>query len=215
MTGAVLLPTIGFAQTPPANEPEKVTDTIVITASRGEGGISTGTLGSSATVIQPVDLQNRQTVIVSDVLRDVPGISVNRTGPVGGLTQVRMRGAEGNHTLMLIDGIEAADPYFGEYDFATLTSDPGARVEILRGEQSALYGSDAIGGVINYITASGREMSGFAARLEGGSFGTIDGAVRGAGNAIDAGGSYTNSAFYALAGANYAALDDRSFRADE
>ena len=286
MTGAVLLPTIGFAQTPPANEPEKVTDTIVITASRGEGGISTGTLGSSATVIQPVDLQNRQTVIVSDVLRDVPGISVNRTGPVGGLTQVRMRGAEGNHTLMLIDGIEAADPYFGEYDFATLTSDPGARVEILRGEQSALYGSDAIGGVINYITASGREMPGFAARLEGGSFGTIDGAVRGAGtvgdldyavggsyssirgyvvapggerdigskigtrngkfgyqsgdltlravarynytdadintqdysitgNAIDAGGSYTNSAFYALAGANYAALDDRSFRADE
>ncbi len=268
------------AETDSAEGTQKVTDTIVVTAARGTTDISTATLGSSATVIQPVDLQNRQTIIVSDVLRDVPGISVNRTGPVGGLTQVRIRGAEGNHTLVLIDGIEAADPYQGEYDFATLTSDPGARIEILRGEQSALYGSDAIGGVINYITASGREMPGIAARLEGGSFGTIDGAVRAGGvagdldytvggsysgirgfvvapggsrdigskigtlngklgyqigdlklravarynhtdadlntqdyavtgNAIDAGGSYTNSAFYGLIGATYAALDGR------
>lgn len=284
-TIAVSLLALGWAgtahaQSDPTGDTPKVTDTIVVTAARGSANISTATLGSSATVIQSVDLLNRQTVIVSDVLRDVPGISVNRTGPVGGLTQVRMRGAEGNHTLMLIDGIEAADPYFGEYDFATLTSDPGARIEILRGEQSALYGSDAIGGVINYITASGREMPGFAARVEGGSFGTANGAVRGAGtigdldyvlggsysgirgyvvapggsrdigskigtlngkfgyqvgdltlravarynytdadlnnqdyvvtgNAIDAGGSYTNSAFYALVGANYAALDGR------
>lgn len=280
MTGALLLPNVAFAQTAPADDGDKVTDTIVITASRGEGGISTATLGSSATVLQPIDLRNRQTVIVSDILRDVPGIAVNRTGAVGGKTQIRIRGAEANHTLVLIDGIEAADPYAGEYDFATLTADPGARVEILRGEQSALYGSDAIGGVINYITASGREMPDFAAQVEGGSFGTVDGAVRGGGtvgdfdyviggayssiggyvvapggkrdigskigtlngkigyqlgdltlravarynhtdadvndqdyfltgNAIDAGGTYTNSAFYALVGANYAALDGR------
>ncbi|MGE4321637.1 MAG: TonB-dependent receptor plug domain-containing protein [Sphingobium sp.] len=279
-TGAFLLPTAALAQGGSLDAPEKVTDTIIVTASRGAAGISTATLGSSATVLQAMDLQNRQTVILSDVLRDVPGISVNRTGPVGGLTQIRIRGAEGNHTLVLIDGIKASDPYQGEYDFATLTADPGARVEILRGEQSALYGSDAIGGVVNYITASGRDMPGFAARVEGGSFGTVNGAVRGGGvagnldymiggsyssvdgyvvapggsrnigstigtlngklgyqagqvtlravarynhtdaelndqdylvtgNAVDQGGSYRNSAFYALVGANYQTQDGR------
>lgn len=190
----------GDAATPDTN---KVTDTIVVTASRAEGGISTATLGASATVLLPVDLENRQTVIVSDVLRDVPGIAVSRLGGVGGMTQVRMRGAEANHTLVLIDGIEAADPYQGEYYFDSLTSDPGARVEVLRGEQSALYGSDAIGGVINYITPSGREMPGFAARVEGGSFDTVDGAVRGAGvvGNLDyaLGGSYSGVGGYVVA----------------
>lgn len=177
-------------------------DTIVVTASRGEG-IAIDTLGSSVTVIKPVDLVDRQTVIVSDVLRDVPGVSVNRTGPVGGLTQVRIRGAEGDHTLVLIDGIEAADAYSGDYSFAMLVSDPGARIEVLRGEQSALYGSDAIGGVINYITADGREMPGVAGRIEGGSFGTVHGALRvaGAGGDFDyaLGGSYAGAEGYVVA----------------
>mgnify|MGYP001604699915 CR=1 FL=1 len=120
MSGALLLPASGLTHAAFADEPSKVTDTIVVTASRGASGISTATLGSSATVIQPIDLENRQTVILSDVLRDVPGISVNRTGAVGGKTQIRIRGAEANHTLVLIDGIEAADPYAGEFDFALL-----------------------------------------------------------------------------------------------
>jgi len=275
---ALSWPGIAYAEADAASS--DVDGTIVVTASRSGDAVPVRLLGSSVTVIQPVDLKDRQTVIISDVLRDVPGISVNRTGPVGGITQVRIRGAEGNHTLVLIDGIEASDSYSGEYDFATLTSDPGARVEILRGEQSSLYGSDAIGGVINYITSSGREMPGFAARIEGGSFGAANGAVRGAGtvgdldyavggsysgirgyfvapegsrdigskigtlngkfgyqvgdltlramarynytdadinnqdylvtgNAVDAGGSYTNSVVYALAGVTYKALDGR------
>jgi vitamin B12 transporter len=202
LTTAQMLATPALAQTATTDD-ATVTDTVVVTAARAPGGISTATLGSSATVLTGQDLSDRQTVIVSDVLRDVPGISVNRTGAVGGMTQVRIRGAESNHTLVLIDGIEAADPYYGEYDFASLTADPGARVEVLRGEQSALYGSDAIGGVINYITPTGREMPGFAGRIEAGSFNTVDGAVRGAGTVGDfdyaVGGSYSGIGGYVVA----------------
>ncbi|HXJ01843.1 MAG TPA: TonB-dependent receptor, partial [Micropepsaceae bacterium] len=160
-----------------ANE---VPERVVVSASL-LGAVPNDLLTSSATVLTPLDLELRQTEIVSDVLRDVPGVAVNRSGAVGAFTQVRIRGAESNHTLVLIDGIKASDPFFGEFDFATLIADDVARVEVLRGEQSALYGSDAIGGVIQYITATGADSPGFRARAEGGSFGTFDGSVRYAG----------------------------------
>ncbi len=168
-------------------------ENVVITASR-LGGIRSDLLGSSATVLQPVDLEERQIVIVSDVLRDVPGIAVSRTGPVGQFTQVRIRGAESNHTLVLIDGIKAGDPFFGEFQFETLITDDVAKVEVLRGEQSALYGSDAIGGVIHYITATGAEAPGFRARAEGGSFGSANASARYAG--VEAGLDYALSVAY-------------------
>jgi vitamin B12 transporter len=160
--------------------PDELTQ-VVITATRSGDGIRADLLGSSFTLLEPVDLEQRQTRVVSDILRDVPGMAVNRTGGVGGLTEVRMRGAESRHTLVLIDGIEASDPFAGRFDFATLMADDVARVEVLRGQQSALYGSDAIGGVINYITVSGKDAPGVRARLEGGSFGTYDAAFRAAG----------------------------------
>src|SRR5258706_16185364 len=153
---------------------------VLVTASR-LGGIRSDLLGSSATVLEPIDLQLRQTVIVSDILRDVPGVAVSRAGPVGQFTQVRIRGAEANHTLVLIDGIKASDPFYGEFEFETLIADDVAKIEVLRGEQSALYGSDAIGGVIHYITATGAEAPGLRGRLEGGSFGSVNGSLREAG----------------------------------
>lgn len=156
-------------------------DEIIVTATRSGEGIPLDQLGASVTVIDAAAMEERQTRIVSDVLRDVPGVAVSRTGAIGGLTQVRIRGTEGNHVLVLIDGIEVADPYYGEYDFGTLIADPDARIEVLRGQQSSLYGSDAIGGVINYITLSGAEAPGISARVEGGSFGTFSGAARAAG----------------------------------
>jgi vitamin B12 transporter len=170
-------------------------DEIIVTASRSGEGVKADQLGGSVTVIDDEALNQRNTRIVSDVLRDVPGVAVNRLGAVGGQTQIRIRGTEGNHVLVLIDGIEAADPYQGEYDFGTLLADADARIEVLRGQQSALYGSDAIGGVIHYMTLSGAEAPGFSARLEGGSFGTINGTARAAG---------VSGAFdYALSGSAY------------
>lgn len=160
---------------------------IVVTASRAPGGLTRAQLGGSVTLLQPLDLRLRQTRTVSDVLRDVPGISVSRLGGVGGQTQVRLRGSESNHTLVLIDGLEASDPFQGEFDFSALIADDVARIEVLRGQQSALYGSDAIGGVINYLTVSGTEAPGARGRIEAGSFDTTEGALRiaGADGALD------------------------------
>jgi vitamin B12 transporter len=165
-----------LAQVTDMEPPERV----LVTASL-LGAVRTDLLGSSATIIEPIDLQNRQIRIVSDALRDVPGVAVNRLGAVGQFTAVRLRGAEGNHTLTLIDGIKASDPFSGEFDYGTLIADDVARIEVLRGEQSALYGSDAIGGVIHYITPSGAEAPGLRVRAEGGSFGTTNTALRVAG----------------------------------
>lgn len=169
-------------------------ESVVVSASR-LGAMRSDLLGSSLTVLSVGDLESRQTQVVSDILRDVPGVEVSRTGPVGGLTQIRMRGAEGNHTLVLIDGIKASDPFYGEFDFATLIADDVAKVEVLRGQQSALYGSDAIGGVISYITASGADAPGIRGRAEGGSFGTAQLSARAAG--------VTSGLDYALSGTYY------------
>jgi vitamin B12 transporter len=168
-------------------------DTIVVTATRSGDAIPIDLIGTSVTVIGDQDMLDRQTRVVSDVLRDVPGVAVNRTGAVGGTTDVRIRGAESNHTLVFIDGIKADDPYNGQFDFGTLFNDEASRIEVLRGQQSSLYGSDAIGGVISYTTLSGREAPGFMARAEGGSMGTFSGGARAAGTV---GGTFD----YALSG---------------
>ena len=163
-----------------AQESDDPPERVLVTASL-LGSVRSDLLGSSATVLEPIDLENRQVRIVSDVLRDVPGVAVTRLGAVGQFTQVRLRGAEGNHTLALIDGIEVSDAFAGEFDFSLLSADELAKIEVLRGEQSALYGSDAIGGVIHYITLTGTEAPGIRARVEGGSFGTANTALRIAG----------------------------------
>ena len=180
---AALLSALAFISTQAAAQSASVTspqEQVLVTASR-LGGIRSDLLGSSATILEPIDLELRQTVIVSDILRDVPGVAVSRAGPVGQFTQVRMRGAEADHTLVLIDGIKASDPFYGEFEFETLIADDVAKIEVLRGEQSALYGSDAIGGVIHYITATGAEAPGLRGRIEGGSSGTVNGSLREAG----------------------------------
>lgn len=178
-------------------------ETIIVTGSRSGAAVPVDKLGASVTVLDAEALDERQTRVVSDILRDVPGVAVSRTGAIGGLTQLRLRGSEGNHVLVLIDGIKASDPYYGEFDFGTLIADPEAKVEVLRGQQSSLYGSDAIGGVIQYITLTGREAPGFSARAEGGSFGTFTGGIRAAGVSGDldyaVSGSYYHTGGYPTA----------------
>jgi vitamin B12 transporter len=147
---------------------------ILVSASR-DGSLARDSFVGSALVITADQLDQRQTRDIADVLRDVPGVAV---AGVAGQTQIRLRGAEANHVLVLVDGIEVSDPFAGEFDIGTLQAEVGARVEVLRGPQSALYGSDAIGGVIAYESASGRGVPGFAARIEGGTQGTANGALR-------------------------------------
>lgn len=177
-----------------AAQEAKSDEEVVVTASRAKP-VPHKQYGGSSTTISAEDLELRQTRYISDLLRDVPGVSVNRSGGPGGLTDIRLRGSEANHTLVLIDGIEASDPYQGQFDFATLIADDVASVEVLRGQQSALYGSDAIGGVIAYRTASGRDAPGFRGRVEGGSSSSFASALRYGGYAD--GFDYALSAAYA------------------
>ena len=128
-------------------------------------------------------IQQRGAVFAADILADVPGLSVTRTGAFGGLAQVRMRGATPGKTLVLVDGVPVNDPTEpnGAFDFSGFELGDIQRIEVLSGPQSSLWGSDAIGGVIQYITLSGRDAPGFSARAEGGSFGTFSGGARAAG----------------------------------
>jgi len=117
-------------------------------------------------------MQEQQIRYAADALRNLPGVDVSQSGGPGNLTQVRIRGAEANQTLVLIDGIEVNNPTDGEFDFSNLSAYDIERIEVIRGPMSGIYGSNAVGGVINIITNGGRGPLTFTARGEGGSFGT-------------------------------------------
>ena len=142
-------------------------------------------VGSAVTLITDEQIAKSQKRVVAQILREVPGLAVSQSGTVGSFTTIRIRGAEGNHTLVLIDGIEVNDPSGGsEFDFGSLRAIDIKRIEVLRGPQSALYGSDAIGGVVNIITKRGAGPTTAHLQLEGGSFrtGQMSADLRGGGN---------------------------------
>ena len=148
---------LSFVSTAQASDaPAPVLDPVVVTATRTDTPVSQ--VGSAITVITAEDIASRKLPSVADVLRTVPGLDVVRSGGPGRNTSIFMRGAKSEHTLVLIDGIEMNDPSApaSGFDFGNLTVDSIERVEVLRGAQSSLYGSDAIGGVINIITRKGQ-----------------------------------------------------------
>jgi vitamin B12 transporter len=131
--------------------------------------------GAAVTVVSGEELRAAQVRVPVDALRSLPGVTVGRVGAFAGLAQVRIRGAEGNQTLVLIDGSEANNPADGEFDFSNIVgTDDIERIEVLRGAQSGIYGSGAIGGVINIVTRSGRGPLTLSSRAEYGSFNTRD-----------------------------------------
>ncbi len=131
--------------------------------------------GSAITVIQRAEIERTNPTSLVDVLRAVPGISLTEAGGPGATSDIRLRGANPNHTLVLIDGVRVNDPSqaSGEFDGAMIVPSLIERIEVLRGPQSALYGSDAIGGVVNIITKRGRGQPSFSVGFEAGSYGTI------------------------------------------
>lgn len=145
-------------------------DTILVTAARLPLAAEDATV--SVSVLSEADLEARGPLFAADLLRAVPGLAVSRSGPAGSLTQIRARGAEANHVLVLIDGIEAASPFTGEADFSNFLFDDLARIEVARGEQSALWGADAIGGVIAMQTVRPHDGTSARLRIEAGSFDT-------------------------------------------
>ena len=158
--------------TEPTTQPTELSP-IIVTANRVPTPASQ--VGSSVSIVTSEDLQNEQVPLVSDALRYVPSLDVTRSGGAGQLTSVFTRGSDSDHTLVLIDGIVANDPTSpeGAFDFSTLTTDDIDHIEILRGPQSTLWGSNAIGGVINIITKRGEGPPTGYAYTEDGSYNTL------------------------------------------
>ena len=151
---------------------------IVITASRIPQEQSQ--TAASATVVDEETIERLGAPLASSILRLTPSAAVESGGPAGTLSQVRIRGAEANHTLLFVDGIRANDPAAGDIPrFELLNADIVSRIEVVRGPQSALWGSDAIGGVIAVNGVAPDRRSG-SASAEAGSFGFRRGAASGA-----------------------------------
>ncbi len=166
---AILASTSSFAQIETTND----FDQIVVTGSRSP--LATSQLGSAVTVITRDAIEQRQARYVTDMLRAVPGFAVTHSGTTGSQTQVRVRGSEANHVLVLIDGVRANDPATGdEFRWEYLTTSNIERIEIVRGPQSSLWGSDAVAAVVHVITNSGRETSAIDGYAESGSFSTTN-----------------------------------------
>lgn len=136
-------------------------DEVVI--SGGLTPIAADAYGSAYTVVTADDMAERGIRTVQDALRDVPGLAMNSTG--GGFTQLRIRGAEANHALVLIDGVKVSGGH-DEYIFSGLETANIDRIEVLRGPQSVFYGSSASAGVVNIITRKGGMGTQYGGSLE-------------------------------------------------
>jgi vitamin B12 transporter len=146
---------------------------IVVTADRAPEQLNR--TGSSISVVSGETIATSNPGSLVDALRTVPGLDITETGGPGGTTNVRLRGGNTGQTLVMIDGIRVNDPTAasGDFEFAMFTPSAMERIEVLKGPQSALYGSDAMGGVINIITKKGSGPAQVNVRTEAGSYGTV------------------------------------------
>ncbi|NIJ39184.1 vitamin B12 transporter [Sphingopyxis panaciterrae] len=149
------------AATPALAQTSSLGDDIVVTASGIEQ--PRDEVGQAITIVDAKTIEQRQTIDIVDLLATTPGVRFNRNGSTGGVTGVSLRGAETTQTLVLIDGVKVNDPSgIGDgYDFGHLLTGNISRIEVLRGSNSVVHGSQAIGGVVSLMTATPAE--GFAA----------------------------------------------------
>lgn len=163
-----------------ADDADGKPEVMVVSAART--AMDLAQIASSVTVIDREIIEQRQSAYIVDLLRGVPGLSVNRSGSGGGITEVRSRGGEANQLLVLIDGIRANDPAANDqFQWQTLTANDVERIEIVRGPQSAIWGSDANTGVINIITRKGSAGLSGSGFVEGGSYNSASGGLRAGG----------------------------------
>ena len=129
--------------------------------------------GSAISIISKEDIQERNAVTLHGLFREIPGFAVSQQGSLGSVGQLRVRGAEANQVLVMLNGIELNDPAQGsEFDLSQMSTSDIERIEIIRGPQSALWGSDAMAGVINIITSPQEDLDAFSIGVFGGSFST-------------------------------------------
>lgn len=164
------LSTSAFAQSTPVAVAS--VGELVVTANRSPQEIER--IGQSITVLTSQEIKASQVIDVSTLLAQTAGVSFSRNGGVGGSTSLRIRGAESDQTMVIIDGVKLNDPSStgGGYNFANLLAGDVSRIEILRGAQSTLWGSQAIGGIVNITTTQPEKPLEANLSAEGGSMGT-------------------------------------------
>jgi outer membrane receptor protein involved in Fe transport len=140
---------------------------VVVSASL-EGALAPQ-LGSSVSTISKQEIDDRGAQNVTDVLRGVPGVALDDSGQRGGVTGLFGRGGDSNYNLVMVDGIQLNE-FGGDFDFAPLPADGVDHVEVTRGAESALYGSNAVTGVVNIVTTRGEGAPHFNFQAEGGNF---------------------------------------------
>jgi vitamin B12 transporter len=168
---------ISAAAGPVFAEESRKPEVMVVSASRTEMDLAK--VASSISVIDRQEIENRQVMFVGDLIRDLPGVAVTRSGSKGNLTEVRIRGGEANQVLVMIDGIRANDPASGDqFQWQYLTTNDIEKIEVIRGPQSALWGADANAGVINITTTKAEESLEGGGFLEAGSYESVAGGLR-------------------------------------
>lgn len=190
------------AQPAPADSAQPY-DEIVVVATRSPQTLDR--IGNAVTVLDSAQIAASQAIDVATLLAGTPGVTFSRAGGPGETTSVFIRGADSDQTVIVIDGIRLTDPTSpaGNFDFAHLLVGDAGRIEILRGPQSTLWGSDAMGGVVNIVTASPTGPFSVDAQAEGGSRGTayVRAGLGGLSDLVDwrlAGGYFTTDGIPAL-----------------
>ena len=175
-----------------AQEPVR-TEPVVVTATRIEEKVSEQ--ASSVSVVTREEIEQKGAGFVGDVLQGLPGVDTQRAGSAGNRENIKIRGGKSTQTLVMIDGFPVNSPGTSEFDISSLTSDLFEQVELVRGPQSALYGSYASGGVVNFIPRKWTGGTRYGAGLSGGSFETVAG-----GGFASAGGTWGS---FHLGGSGY------------
>jgi outer membrane cobalamin receptor len=153
-------------------------DVVVVSAS--PGGVLTSEIGSSVSVVSGQEIEDRAAQAALDVLRGLPGVEINQSGGRGTVTSAFIRGGNSNYNLVLINGIQLND-FGGGFDLAPLPAEGVQQIEVIRGPESALYGSNAVSSVINIETIRGDGPPHFSFLGEAGSLYTWRTATTGAG----------------------------------
>jgi vitamin B12 transporter len=153
----------------PAAQPVKLSE-VVVTATRIRQPLSE--IGTSVSVMPGDQMQEQKLGLVAPAMQQLPGVEVNQAGSPGTQTDVTIRGSTAAQTLVLIDGVDVNTGSTGGFDFSTITTDNVEQVEVVRGSGGALYGSQAIGGVVNVISKQGEGAPHFSLLSEGGNRGT-------------------------------------------
>ena len=173
---ALLLATMAGAeedmQLAAANAPQSVLtmDTLVVSPTRSEQTV--GTTAAAIDVVTAQELEQKQVTTIGDALREIPGVIVTESGSRGGNTSVFLRGADPDQVLVLVDGVRVNSTTLGSFDFAGLTPENIDRIEVMRGYGGTMYGSEAIGGVIQIFTKKGVGPPRGSISVSGGNGGT-------------------------------------------